>query len=152
MTGRHARPGPLQRRRERRVSESSDYAAMLIRVLYGYGYRVSEDPAALAHLREIEAALRDAVNLGIYGANKLGERPYSINELGAILGVSKQAIHKRARLGEEVFTRLEAARSAGALIRLADVRQSRAAALAEAGVTDKTGSEREQQAEPGGMA
>jgi hypothetical protein len=143
MTGRHARPGRLQAARSRRVTETSDYVAMLTRIIYAYGYRVSEDPAALVHLRQIETALRDAVNLGIYGANKLGARPYSINEMGAILGVSKQAVHKRVQAGEDVFTRLEAARSAGALVRLGDVRQSRAAMLAAAGVDDRTGSVRE---------
>src|ERR1700685_4150482 len=103
---------------------------MMVRIIYGFGYRVSEDPAALVHLREIEAALRDAVNVGIYGANKLGARPYGINELGSILGVSKQAVHKRVGLGEEVYVRLEAARAGGAVVQLADVRQARARGLA----------------------
>lgn len=143
MTGRHARPGRLQRRQERRQVEASEYVAMMVRIIYGFGYRVSEDPAALVHLREIEAALRDAVNVGIYGANKLGDRPYGINELGSILGVSKQAVHKRVRLGEEVYVRLEAARAGGAVVRLADVRQARARGLAGAGVADRTGSPRE---------
>jgi hypothetical protein len=147
MNGRHARPGPAQRRREsRRITETSDYAAMMIRVLYGYGARIGDDPAALAHLRGIEAALRDAVNVGIFTANTAGTRPYSLGEIAAILGITRQGIHKRARLGEEVFIRLEAARANGAVVRLADVRAARAAVLAEAGVTDRTGSQRERQA------
>jgi hypothetical protein len=141
MAGRHA-----LRRRSKRTTESSEYVAMLTRIIYGYGYRVAQDPAALAHLRDLEAAMRDAVNLGIYAANKLGDRPYSINEIAAIMGVSKQAIHKRVQLGERVYTMLEAARSNGAVVRLDTMRQARAAILAQAGVTDRTGSPRELEA------
>jgi hypothetical protein len=143
MSGRHAAPGRLQRRQQRRQTETSEYVAMMIRIIYGYGYRVSQDPPALAHLRDLEAAFRDAANLGIFAANRMGERPYSMAEIGRMLGVSPQAVHKRTRLGEEVFTRLEAARSAGALVRLDDVRASRARELAAAGVEDTTGSARE---------
>ncbi len=142
MTGRHARTKAIQRPR-RRVTEASEYAAMMMRIIYGYGSRIGQDPAALAHLRDLEAGMRDAVNVGIYAANKLEDRPYSINEIAAILGVSKQAVHKRVQLGEQVFTRLEAARADGAVVRLADIRAARAAVLGEAGVTDKTGSPRE---------
>ena len=116
---------------------------MLMRMIYGYGVRVGEDPAGLAHLRDLETAMRDAVNIGIYAANKLEDRPYSINEIAAILGVSKQAVHKRVQLGEQVFNQLEAAKASGAVIRLADMRAARAAVLGQAGVTDRTGSPRE---------
>ena len=141
MAGRHA-----LRRRRKRTTESSDYAAMMMRIIYGYGYRIAEDPAALAHLRDLEAGMRDAVNLGIYAANKLEDRPYSINEIAAIMGISKQAVHKRVQLGERVYIALEAARSNGAVVRLADMRQARAMVLGQAGVTDRTGSPREMEA------
>ena len=124
----------------KRSTENSDYAAMLIRMIYGYGKRVGDDPAALAHLRDIEAALRDAVNLGIAWANKETDRPYSINEMAAILGVSKQAVHKRVQNGGEVLDRIE---SAQPVVRLQDMRDARAAALRAAGVEDRTGSQRE---------
>src|SRR5258707_5117259 len=118
MTGRHARPSPAQRRREaRRITETSDYAAMMIRVVYGYGARIGDDPAALAHLRGIEAALRDAVNMGIFTANTAGTRPYSLGEIAAILGITRQGIHKRGRLGEEAHVRPEAARAPGGAVR-----------------------------------
>lgn len=145
MPGKHAAPRRPQRR-TRRDTETSEYAAMMIRVLYGYGQRIGTDPAALAHLRDIETALRDAVNLGVFTANRAGTRPYSINEMAAILGISKQGVHKRVRLGEDIYARLEAAKAGGALVRLADVRAARAAALAGAGVEDRTGSPRERQA------
>jgi hypothetical protein len=111
--------------------------------MFGYGRRVGDDPAALAHLRDIEGALRDSVNMGIFIANKSGASPYSLSEIGAVMGVSKEAVHKRKVLGEEVLTRIEAARAGGAVVRLADVRIARAAALAGAGVEDKTGSRAE---------
>ena len=143
MPGRHTRRSLVPGRRKKRETETSDYIAMLVRMIYGYGVRIGEDPAALAHLRDLEAAMKDAVNVGIYAANKEADRPYSINEMAAILGVSKQAIHKRVGLGEEVFVRLEAAKASGAVVRLADMRAARAAALGQAGVTDRTGSPRE---------
>lgn len=74
---------------------------MLTRMLRGYGKRIGADPAAsLPHLRELEQALTDSVNLGIYTANKIGG--HSINELADVLGVSKQAIFKRVTLGEQI--------------------------------------------------
>lgn len=140
MAGRHVR------KRGNRTTESSEYAAMMMRIIYGYGYRIGEDPAALVHLRDLEAGMRDAVNLGIYAANRLGDRPYSINEIAAMMGTSKQAVHKRVKLGEAVYLALETARSNGAVVRLDAMRQTRAAILAQAGVTDRTGSPRELEA------
>lgn len=142
MAGRHE-VARASKKRSRRQVETSGFVAMLIRIIYAYGYRISQDPAALAHLRDIQAALTDAVNLGIYGANKLGDRPYGINELGGIMGVSKQAMHQRSRLGEAVYVRLEEVRSSGALVTLSTIRDQRATALAEAGVSDRTGSVKE---------
>jgi len=136
--GRHAMPRDAQKtaQRRRRITEAPEYVAMLKRTLLALGYRIGDDPAALAHLREIEAALRDSVNLGIYLANK-GPARYSIVEQAAILGVTKQAVHKRVRLGEQVYLAIEAARAGGAVVRLADIRAARAAVLAGAGVADR---------------
>lgn len=93
MTGLH--------RRRKRTTGADEYAAMLRRMLAAYGKRIGEDPAAsLAHLRELESTLTDSVNLGLFLANKSGG--HSINELADVLGVSKQAIHKRVGLGELV--------------------------------------------------
>lgn len=141
MTGRHRRA--LQPRPK---IETSAYVAMLQRMIYAYGQRIADDPAALAHFRELEATLRDAANLGIYGANKIADSHgsrYSINEMAAILGVSKQAVHHRVGLGAGVFAELEAARAAGPVVQLGDVRERRALALEQAGVEDKTGSPKE---------
>lgn len=131
-----------------RTAETSDYVAFLKRALYGYGRRIGDDPAALVHLRELETALRDAVNLGAFLANQ-GRDHYSQNEQARILCVSRQAIAKRIKLGADVHVRLEAERTAGAVVRIADVRAARAAALAEAGVQDRTGSPRELRAAGG---
>jgi hypothetical protein len=88
-------------RRRKRVTTTDDYAAMLRRMVLAYGTRIGAEPAAgLAHLRELEQAMTDATNLGIYTANRVGG--HSINELAAILGVSKQAVHKRVGLGEQI--------------------------------------------------
>src|SRR5437879_6328324 len=123
-------------------AETSDYVAFLRRAIYGYGRRIGDDPAALVHLRELEETLRDAVNLGTYLANK-GRDRYSQNEQAAILGVSRQAVAKRISFGEAVHVRLEAERTTGAVVRIADVRARRAEGLAAAGIEDRTGSPRE---------
>jgi hypothetical protein len=138
MPGRHRLPA-----RRKRDYESSEFAAMLVRMIYAYGARAGDDPAALTHLRDIETAIRDAANAGIAAANRRPDQPYSLAEIADIIGVSRQAVHKRVRLGEAVLSRLAAARNNGAVVRLADMRQARAAGLAAAGLPDRTGSSRE---------
>jgi hypothetical protein len=135
-TGRHrAEAAP------RRVTETSDYVAFLVRSLIALGDRIAEDPAALVHLRELEGTLRDQVNRGIWEANRRGR--YSQREMASILGISHQAIGKRVSLGELVAAAVTAARGGGALIRLGEVRARRARLLAAAGVEDRTGSQKE---------
>jgi HTH domain len=85
-------------RRRKRATTTGDYAAMLRRMVHAYGKRIGQDPeAGLTHLRELEAELAAAVNVGIFTANKVGG--VSINQLADMLGVSKQAIHKRVEAG-----------------------------------------------------
>ena len=141
MPGRH-RSDRSPARRKRDV-ESSEYAAMLIRQIQAYGKRIGQDPAALTYLRDIEQALRDSVNAGIAAANRRPDQPYSLAEIADVLGISRQGMHKRVKLGEAVLTRLAIARGQGPVIRLADMRKTRAATLARAGVEDRTGSPRE---------
>ncbi|HEY2089875.1 MAG TPA: hypothetical protein VGH54_28125 [Mycobacterium sp.] len=114
---------------------------MMERIIIGYGNRIADDPAALVHLRHLETLLDDQVNRGIFEANK-GSR-YSQPEIGAMLGVSRQAISKRIKLGTVVYALLQQARGAGAVVRLGDVRAQRAELLGAAGVDDRTGSVRE---------
>jgi hypothetical protein len=136
MAGRHAAT-----ERPRRAVETSDYVAFLSRALIAWGDRVAADPAALVHLRELESTLRDQTNRGIWEANRRGK--YSERDMGLILGVSHQAVHKRVSLGELVAAAVTAARGGGALIRLGEVRARRARLLEAAGVEDRTGSEKE---------
>jgi hypothetical protein len=136
MAGRHAAT-----ERPRRTVETSDYVAFLSRALIAWGDRVAADPAALVHLRELESTLRDQTNRGIWEANRRGK--YSERDMGLILGVSHQAVHKRVSLGELVAAAVTAARGGGALIRLGEVRARRARLLEAAGVEDRTGSEKE---------
>ena len=53
--------------------------------------------------------------------------------------MSRQAIAKRIGLGEQVYARTWAARGAGALVRIGEVRARRAELLAAAEVEDRTG-------------
>jgi hypothetical protein len=95
-------------RRRKRTTTTDDYSAMLARMLRSYGNRIGQDPeAGLAHLRNLEAELTAAVNVGIYTANRVGG--HSINQLADILGVSKQAVHKRVGIGEQIARQREQA-------------------------------------------
>lgn len=135
MAGRHRRPG-------RRTTETSEYVAMMLRIYGAWAERVAADPAALAHLGELQQAFTDATNTGIFRANRDSQH-YSQNELAAILGVSRQAIAKRIGLGELAYAAAQARAGAGPMVRLADIRARRAAGLAAAHVADVTGSQRE---------
>lgn len=135
MAGRHRLPD-----RRKREYEASEYAAFVIRAINGWGVRAGEDPAGLAYLSAFEEALRNAANLAIATANDPErDQPYSLAEIASIMGISRQAVHKRGRLGEA----LAALRGKGPVVRLDDMRKTRAAALAAAGVPDRTGSPRE---------
>jgi ribosomal protein S20 len=127
------------RRGPQRVTETSDYVAMMTRIITAFGDRVASDPAALAHLRDLQDVLADQVNRGIFEANK-GRNHCSQNEMAAILGISRQAIAKRIGLGETVYARTWEARGAGVVVRVADIRTRRAQLLADADVPDRTGS------------
>lgn len=132
----------VTKKRAKRVTETSDYVAFTKRTLWGLGVRIGQDPAALANLRELQQTMVDAVNHGIFTANRDSDH-YSQNDMAAILGTSRQAIAKRIKLGEEVHVRLQSLRADGALVRIADVRAERARGLAAAAVEDSTGSVRE---------
>lgn len=134
MAGKHRAAG--------QVTETSDYVAFLQRIVIGYGDRIADDPAALAHLRDLEALLTDQVNRGIWEANAR-DGGYSQNEIAAILGVSRQAVAKRIGLGEAAAAAVTEARGGGALVRIGDVRARRAELLERAAVPDRTGSQRE---------
>ncbi|HEY2309481.1 MAG TPA: hypothetical protein VGI05_26685 [Streptosporangiaceae bacterium] len=131
--------------RARPRTETSDYVAMMTRLISAWGDRVAADPAALVHLRDLHQQLTDATNRGMFEANR-GQARYSHSDMAAILGVSRQAVAKRIGLGELVYAAAAAARGAGPVVRLADVRRARAAGLASAGVADVTGTERERRA------
>lgn len=134
MAGRHRTGNKAQR-----IVETSDYVAMMTRIITAYGDRIAADPVALAHLRDLQATLAEQVNRGVFQANKSSAH-YSQNEMAAILGVSRQAIAKRIGLGEQAYARTWQARGAGVLVRIADIRGRRAQLLADAGVADRTGS------------
>jgi hypothetical protein len=126
---------------EKRVTETSDYVAWMRRLIIGYGDRIASDPAALVHLRQLQEDLNEQVNRGIFEANRGSH--YSQREIGAMLGVTRQAVQQRMRLGERVYALLQEVRGAGAVVRLGDVRAQRAELLGAAGLDDRTGSVRE---------
>jgi hypothetical protein len=44
-----------------RVTETSDYVAMMTRIITAFGDRIAADPVALAHLRDLQNVLTDQV-------------------------------------------------------------------------------------------
>lgn len=138
MTGKHRLPD-----RRKRTVENDDYAAMLHRMHLGLATRIAEDPTMLAHEDALKKSLFDAFNAGIAAANRKPDQPYSLAEIAAIAGVSRQAIHKRVRFGETVLAAVAAARARGGVVRLADIRATRTARLAEAGIPDRATSPKE---------
>ncbi|GAB3976378.1 hypothetical protein GCM10029978_063100 [Actinoallomurus acanthiterrae] len=130
-------------RRAARTTETSEYAAFVLRVVKSLGDRIADDPAMLAHVPDIQQAITDNINRGIYTANNKTWQPYSLAEMGRIMGCSYQAIQQRGKRGEAVHVKLQATLADGAVIRIADVRAQRAAALAAAHLDDVTGSARE---------
>ena len=127
--------GPLRRRRERkRVTETEEYVAMLLRLLYNFADRIAADPAAYAHIPEIKAVAGAVGNIGLWGANKLGDRPWSVNELAKLSGASKQAMHQQVQRGEQLAAALAEMRANGAVVKIGDLRRVRAAAIAAAGL------------------
>lgn len=149
MTGRHEAPRGAQRR-SGRVTETSDFVAFMTRLMVAFGDRVAQDPVALVHLRELQATLEQQTNRGIFEANK-GQDHYSQNDMAQILGLTRQAVAHRIKLGELAHAALMQARGGGAVVRLAEVRQRRARLLEAAGVDDRTGSDRERGARAAGQ-
>lgn len=128
-----------------RVYETSDIVAMLMRRFDALMYRLANDPAGLALAGELQKCLADRINGAIYLANQSAAH-YSLNELAAICGVSRQAMQQRKKRGEAVVFHEIAS------VRLADIRESRAVVLAAAQIPDRTGSVRERAAAELAMA
>lgn len=142
MAGKHRADRGAQRRAPRPV-ETSEFVAFATRIMVAWGDRIADDPAALVHLRELEATLQQQTNRGIFEANR-GQAHYSQSDMAKILGLtSRQAIAHRIKLGELAYAALIERRGGGALIRLGEVRGRRARLLEQAGLDDRTGSERE---------
>lgn len=95
MTGVNAALTPTRRRaKRRRTYEATDYVAFCRRIIRSAGKRVARDgdPADLAEL----VGMRDDVELAI-AASVAGLRDcgYSWGQIGAELGLSRQAVQQR---------------------------------------------------------
>src|SRR5438105_4835794 len=119
-------PGRHVARRKRRQTEDDEYAAMLLRMIQNYAARIGRNPDAAVHLPELKATLAAAGNLGFYVANRQGDRPYSLNELARLAGVSKQSMHEQIKRGEVTAGQLAEAMERGEpRVRIADLRAAR---------------------------
>jgi hypothetical protein len=127
MAGRHAGKALARRRRK---TEDDEYAAMLLRMIFKYADRIAADPTAGVHLKEFKAALTAAGNLGFYGANRQADRPYGLNEMAELTGISKQSLHEQIRRGELTRQALEQAKAEGRpIVRVSDLRAARLAVI-----------------------
>jgi hypothetical protein len=83
----------LTPKRRRPITENSDYAAFARRVLRAYSSRVGTgDVEALIHLVALSCDVDDAIQQAINGLRAVG---YSWNEIGARLGITRQATQQR---------------------------------------------------------
>src|SRR3954454_7392414 len=97
MTALIARPsvnaGLTANRRQRRSVENDEYAAFTRRVVAAYGRRVAAgDVEALTDMCALSGQLDDAIGSAVIGLRGFG---YSWAEIGARLGISRQAAHQR---------------------------------------------------------
>ena len=90
------RPGvkkPLTPKRRYRVVENDEYAAFLRRVIRAYSHRVAAgDIEAITTLAALADHLEDATRQAITGLREFG---YSWAEIGARLGITRQAAQQR---------------------------------------------------------
>jgi DNA-directed RNA polymerase specialized sigma24 family protein len=106
--------GPLTGRRRRfctdecrrkgqkaeRVIEDTDYAAGVVRLIRSMGKRASADLEALQWLAGAVDYARDALAMAVDGCRARG---YSDGEIGAALGISRQAVGQRFGRKREVY-------------------------------------------------
>ncbi|WP_328853815.1 hypothetical protein OG994_28275 [Micromonospora globbae] len=81
------------RRKRREVVENDEFAAFARRIIRAHGRRVAAgDVEALRDLTALSAAIDDAIGQAVIGLRAFG---YSWAEIGARLGISKQAAQQR---------------------------------------------------------
>jgi hypothetical protein len=85
----------LTPKRQRPVTENSEYAAFARRILRSYGRRIATgDVESLAHLIDLANDINDAIQQAVNGLRAAG---YSWTEIAARLGVTRQAAQQRWR-------------------------------------------------------
>ena len=82
---------PVQRRRD--VVENDAFAAFARRIIRAHGRRVADgDVEALRDLVALSSVIDDAIGEAVIGLRAFG---YSWSEIGARLGISRQAAQQR---------------------------------------------------------
>jgi hypothetical protein len=83
----------LTPKRPRPVTENSEYAAFARRILRAYSRRIATgDVESLTHLINLAADINDAIQQAVNGLRATG---YSWTEIGARIGVTRQAAQQR---------------------------------------------------------
>ena len=83
----------LTGKRRKRQVENDEYGEFVRRVLRAYARRIANgDIDALRALNDISDDVENALGRAVVGLRMLG---YSWTEIGARLGVSRQAVHQR---------------------------------------------------------
>ena len=92
-TVKHTLTHPPRSRRHRDVVENDEFAAFARRIIRAHGRRVATgDVEALRDLVALSANLDDAIGEAVIGLRAFG---YSWAEIGARLGISRQAAQQR---------------------------------------------------------
>lgn len=125
------------RPRTDRVTENSEFLAMLWRMVRAAEYRTIEDPEMLTQIAAIAQRLAEVVNVAIaVNAARYAQDPHraaSAAECGRAMGISKQSAGERRALGlASILKRLGAAESASGVVRFSEAKREREARTAAA--------------------
>jgi len=86
--------GGLTPKRRRPVTENSEYAAFARRILRAYSRRIATgDVESLTHMISLSDDINDAIQQAVKGLRGAG---YSWAEIGARLGITRQAAQQRS--------------------------------------------------------
>jgi hypothetical protein len=96
--------------RAERVTENETYAAAVVRQIRSMGRRASADLEALSWLAGAVDYARDALAMAVAGARAVG---YSDGEIGAALGITRQAVGQRFGRKGNVHTEAPESGAAG---------------------------------------
>jgi hypothetical protein len=124
-----AKPAPRAPRKTTRVTENSDYVAMMQRMIRGLEERAIADPAMLAQVLELQHRFDEIVNVVIAtSADTFKVNPYaapSMAECAKVLGIAVPTASARRKVGMRIIADRLAAKGVASLSMAAREREAR---------------------------